>query len=398
MNWLDLIIILAAVGYGISGFRSGAVVGAFSLVGFFGGAAIGAQVARPLGSRLADGRAQIPIAIVCVLLLAMLGQLLGVFVAGYLRQRLIPARGRPWDSALGAVLGVVAVLLVSWMVALPLASSAYPSLAAQASQSRIVRGVNEVVPDPVRGLYSSLRNFFNQSGFPPVLGDLPSTSVVPVAPPPADLPADVANRVAESRQSIVKVYGQAPSCGRGIEGSGFVYARNRVLTNAHVVAGTRSVEVIRSSNGATVKARVVVFDPDRDIAVLAVPGLDVPALQFAAKPAAQGTPAVVVGYPQDGPYTVRSARVRTQTTVRGSNIYGNGDVRREIYSVRAIVRSGNSGGPMLDYSGNVLGMVFATALDSPDTGFVLTDREIATRALEGRTAKAAVNTGACTPD
>lgn len=398
MNWLDLIIILAAVGYGISGFRSGAVVGAFSLVGFFGGAAIGAQVARPLGSRLADGRAQIPIAIVCVLLLAMLGQLLGVFVAGYLRQRLIPARGRPWDSALGAVLGVVAVLLVSWMVALPLASSAYPSLAAQASQSRIVRGVNEVVPDPVRGLYSSLRNFFNQSGFPPVLGDLPSTSVVPVAPPPADLPADVANRVAESRQSIVKVYGQAPSCSRGIEGSGFVYARNRVLTNAHVVAGTRSVEVIRSSNGATVKARVVVFDPDRDIAVLAVPGLDVPALQFAAKPAAQGTPAVVVGYPQDGPYTVRSARVRTQTTVRGSNIYGNGDVRREIYSVRAIVRSGNSGGPMLDYSGNVLGMVFATALDSPDTGFVLTDREIATRALEGRTAKAAVNTGACTPD
>lgn len=398
MNLLDVVIVLAAIAYGIGGFRSGVVVGVFSLVGFFGGAAIGAQVARPLSSSLADGRAQIPIAIVSVLLLAMLGQLLGVFVAGYLRERLIPVRGRPWDNALGAVLGVVAVLLVAWMVALPLASSAYPSLAAQASQSKIVRGVNDVVPDSVRGLYSSLRNFVNQSGFPPVLGDLPSTTVVPVEPPPTDLPAVVAQRVANARQSIVKVYGQAPSCGRGIEGSGFVYARNRVLTNAHVVAGTRSVEVVRSSNGQTVDARVVVFDPDRDIAVLAVPGLDVPALDFASRPAPQGTPAVVVGYPQDGPYTVRSARVRTTTTVRGTNIYGNGDIRREIYSVRAVVRSGNSGGPMLDYDGRVLGMVFATALDSPDTGFVLTDGEIAGRAAQGRTATQAVGTGSCTPD
>lgn len=398
MNLLDVIIILAGIAYGIGGFRSGAVVGAFSLIGFFGGAAIGAQLAKPLSSALADGRAQIPIAIVSVLLLAMLGQLLGVFVAGHIRQRLVPVRGRPWDSGLGAVLGVIAVLLVAWMVALPLATSAYPSLAAQASRSKIVRGVNDVVPDPVRGLYSSLRNFVNQSGFPPVLGDLPSTSVVPVEAPPADLPAVVANRVAGARQSIVKIYGQAPGCGRGIEGSGFVYAPNRVLTNAHVVAGTRTVEVVRSSNGQSVDARVVVFDPDRDIAVLAVPDLFVPALNFAPTPAAQGAPAVVIGYPQDGPYTVRSARVRTQTTVRGTNIYGNGDVRREIYSVRAIVRSGNSGGPMLGYDGRVLGMVFATALDSPDTGFVLTDKEIAGRAAQGRTARQAVDTGACTPD
>lgn len=399
MNLLDVVIILAAIAYGIGGFRSGAVVGAFSLVGFFGGAAIGAQVARPLGSALADGRAQIPIAIVSVLLLAMLGQLLGVFIAGHIRHRFVRAGARPWDSALGAVLGVVAVLLVSWMVALPLATSAYPSLAAQASQSKIVRGVNQVVPDGVRGLYSSLRNFFNQSGFPPVLGDLPSTSVVAVAPPPANLPADAARNITAAQRSIVKIYGQAPECGRGIEGSGFVYARNRVMTNAHVVAGTRSVEVVVGpSNSDTVTARVVVFDPDRDIAVLAVPGLDRRALSFDPDPASQGTPAVVAGYPQDGPYTTRSARVRTITTVRGTNIYGNGDVRREIYSVRAIVRSGNSGGPMLGYDGRVLGMVFATALDSPDTGFVLTEQEVRQRADEGRRASAAVATGNCTPD
>lgn len=397
MNLLDVIIILAAIAYAVGGFRSGAVVGAFSLVGFFGGAAFGAQIARPLGSKLADGRAQIPIAIICVLFLAMLGQLLGVYVAGHLKQRFIRGRGRPWDSAVGAVLGVLSVLLVAWMVALPLATSAYPTLAAEASQSKIVRGVNHAVPDTVRGLYSSLRDFFNRSGFPPVLGDLPSTSVVAVPPPPSDLPAAVQARVRNSQRSIVKIYGQAPECGRGIEGSGFVYAPHRVLTNAHVVAGTRSVE-IEVGHDQTVSARVVVFDPERDVAVLAVPDLDAPPLRFATKDAETGTPAVVIGYPEDGPYTARSARVRSQTTVRGTNIYGQGDVRREIYAVRAVVRSGNSGGPMLGYDGRVLGMVFATALDSADTGFVLTDDEIAGRAGEGKQTGRAVDTGGCTPD
>lgn len=396
MNLLDIVIVLAAIAYAVGGYRSGAVVGAFSLVGFFGGAAIGAQLARPLGSKLADGRAQIPIAILCVLLLAMLGQLLGVYAASYVKQRFVRERARPWDSGVGAVLGVLSVLLVAWMVALPLATSAYPTLASEASHSSIVRRVNDVVPNNVRGLYTSLRNFFNRSGFPPVLGDLPSTSVVAVPPPPGDLTPAVQQRVRTVRGSILKIYGQAPECGRGIEGSGFVYAPHRVLTNAHVVAGTRSVQ-IQVSPGNMVSAKVIVFDPDRDVAVLAAPDLDAPALPFAAKPAATGTPAVVIGYPEDGPYTVRSARVRSQTAVRGSNIYGSGQVTRQIYSVRATVRSGNSGGPLLGYDGRVLGMVFATALDSPDTGFVLTDKEISGRADDGRTTSRAVGTGGCTP-
>ena len=125
----------------------------------------------------------------------------------------------------------------------PLATSAYPDLAAEASQSKIVRGVNNVVPNGVRGLYASLRNFVNRSGFPPVLGDLPNTTVVAVPAPPANLPNTVRRRVIAARRSILKIYGQAPQCGRGIEGSGFVYAPHRVLTNAHVVAGTKTVEV-----------------------------------------------------------------------------------------------------------------------------------------------------------
>jgi S1-C subfamily serine protease len=396
VNLLDVLIVVAAIAYGYGGYRSGAVVGIFSLVGFFGGAILGAQLAGPIGSRLANGRAQIPVAIVCVLVLATVGQLAGVYIAGYVKSRLVRERGRPWDSAIGAAFGVLSVLLVAWMVAVPLASSPYPSLASEASHSTIVRSVNRALPDTVRGLYSSLRGFLDQSGFPPVLGDLPSTSVVAVPPPPSNLPAAVQQRIREAQRSTMKIYGQAPECGRGMEGSGFVYAPQHVLTNAHVVAGARTVQV-QAQPGQNLTARVVVFDPDRDVAVLYVPDLTAPVLRFAPQPAKTGDPAVVLGYPENGPFTVRSARVRSQTTVRGTNIYGRGSVRRSIYSIRSVVRSGNSGGPLLAYDGTVLGMVFATALDSPDTGFALTRSEIQDRASQGRTAIAPVGTSGCTP-
>ncbi len=399
MNALDVVIVVVAIAYAIGGFRSGAVVGVFSLIGFFGGAALGAQLAQPLGSRVADGRAQVPVAIVCVLVLATVGQLAGVYLAGFVK-RLVPEWGKPVDAGVGSVLGVLSVLLVAWMIAVPLASSPYPTLAAQAGHSRVVRAVNDAVPDDVRGLYSSLRGFLDQSGFPPVLGDLPSTSVVAVPAPPADLSPAVAARVQVAQRSTFKILGEAPECNRGIEGSGFVYAKHRILTNAHVVAGTSSVRVVVSGSGdaqRTVSAKVVYVDPNRDVAVLDAPDLNAPVLSFTATPGRTGDPATVLGYPENGPFTVRSARIRSQTTVRGSNIYGKGTITRSIYSIRSVVRSGNSGGPLLASDGTVLGMVFATALDSSDTGFVLTDSEISAGAAAGRTATTAVDTGACTP-
>lgn len=396
MNVLDLVIVLAAVAYGIGGFRNGAVVGVFSMLGFFGGAVVGAQLAGPLGSHLAEGTARVPIAIVCVLMFSMFGQLLGVWIAGHVKSRLITQRSQPVDAGVGSALGIASVLLVAWMVAVPLASSPYPSLSSAATHSSIVRAVNGVMPQDVRHLYGSLRSFLNQSGFPPVFGDLPATPDVSVAAPDPRLRPDVAARIRATHASIFKIYGEAPSCGRGIEGSGFVYAPHRILTNAHVVAGTSQVGVQVSAN-RILPATVVVYDSRRDVAVLAVPGLDAPALRFAADPAGRGDPAVVVGYPEDGPFTVRTARVRTRITVSGNDIYGQRSVRRDVYAVRAIVRSGNSGGPLLTERGTVLGMVFATALDSSDTGYVLSAAEISPDAGRGRTAAVPVSTGRCTP-
>jgi S1-C subfamily serine protease len=395
MNILDLVIVLAAVLYGIGGFRHGALVGALSLLGFFGGAAIGAQLAEPLGTGLAHGRAQVPIAIVCVLVLAMLGQLLGVWGAGHLRRRIVVGYAKKVDSAIGGVLGIFAVLLVSWMVAVPLASSPYPSLASEASHSSIVRTVNDAMPDSVRSLYSSLRGYLDRSGFPPVFGDLPYSPGVDVEAPDAQLTPAMKARIAKVRGSVLKIYGEARSCDRAIEGSGFVYAPHRVVTNAHVVAGTNKVG-IEVAPGETIRATVTLFDPARDVAVLYVPDLDVPALTFSPEPGEHGDPAVVLGYPQDGPFTVRSARVGGRTTVSGANIYGGGKVTREIYAVRAIVRSGNSGGPLLAEDGTVLGVVFATALDSSDVGYALTDKEVKPDLDKARELAAPALTGKCT--
>jgi S1-C subfamily serine protease len=391
VNLIDLIVLVAALVYAIGGYRNGAVVGAFSLAGFFGGAIIGAQVARPLGSRLAGGEAQIPIAIVCVLFVAVLGQMVGVWVGVRLRRYITWRPARAVDSIIGALLGVLSVLLVAWMVALPLASSPYPKLVSALHKSTIVRGVDEAMPDAVRNVYSSLRRFIDRSGFPPLFGDLSSPRIVDVLPPDQQLLQDPA--VAAAQPSVLKILSEAPSCDRGIEGSGFVYAPHRMLTNAHVVAGAESVEVQQGSRA--LRASVVVFDPRRDVAVLDVPALSAPPLTFAPAPARANDSALVLGYPENGDFDVRAARIRGRETVVGHDIYGSGTIDRDIYAIRSVVRSGNSGGPLLVANGQVLGMVFATALDSSDTGFALTNAEIATDAAAGRSASAAVGTGGC---
>jgi S1-C subfamily serine protease len=201
--------------------------------------------------------------------------------------------------------------------------------------------------------------------------------------------------VSKARGSVFKIYGEAPQCNRGIEGSGFVYDDEHILTNAHVVAGTSDIGVVTDNGQLT--AHVVLYDPRRDVAVLYVPGLNAGALNFAPKPADTNANAIVLGYPEDGPFDVRPARVRDREDIDGHDIYGRGNVEREIYSIRSTVRSGNSGGPLIAPDGSVLGMVFATALDAPSTGFALTDSEIASDADAARNATTAVSTGKCTP-
>ena len=246
------------------------------------------------------------------------------------------------------------------------------------------------MPAVVRDWFAGFRSLVDSSGFPEVFAALGGGRIVPVAPP--DPAVAQSAGVQASRGSIIKIRGIAPSCSRQIEGSGFIYGAQRVMTNAHVVAGVQSPRVVLGAS--QLPARVVLFDPDRDVAVLAVPDLDRPALAFSA-PAVPGANAVVAGYPEDGPFSAVPARVRNRQSARGPDIYSQGTVIRDIYAVRAKVLPGNSGGPLLAADGRVYGVVFAAATDNADTGYALTAAEVAADAASGLQARAEVSTGGC---
>jgi S1-C subfamily serine protease len=387
---LDLVLLVVGVAFAATGYRQGLVVGLLGFVGFLGGALLGLQVSPLVAGYVDAGVGRVVVALLVVFAIASLGQALAVVIGSALRSRLPGRTTRTVDNLGGAVVSVIAALLVVWMVAAPLASAPVPWLASQVRRSAVIASVDNAMPQAVRRLYARLGSAVDQGEFPEVFGRLTPTRVRSVEPPDPRLASSAVVRRTE--RSVVKVLGEAPTCDRRLEGTGFVFAPERVMTNAHVVAGTRRLIVEQGSE--RLDAQVVVYDPARDLAVLAVPGLSAPVLRFASR-AAAGADAIVVGYPLDGPYTAVSARVRDSRQVRGPDIYNSRTVDREVYTIRATVRSGNSGGPLLAPDGSVYGVIFAAAVDDPQTGFALTARESAPVVTAGRRASAAVDTGAC---
>jgi S1-C subfamily serine protease len=207
----------------------------------------------------------------------------------------------------------------------------------------------------------------------------------PPDPQLAEAPA-----VAAVKASVVKIRSNSRSCWS--EGSGFVAAPNRVMTPAQNVAGGETVTV--EVNGQTIDAHVVSFNPQRDLAILDVPNLGAAPLSFAAEGAAGGSDAILVGYPEGGDVAAIPVRIRETIELNGPDIYHTTTVNRTVYTIRGTVKQGNSGGPMIDTDGKVLGVVFGAAVDDADTGFVLTAEEVLQQRLKvGNTEP--VPTGRC---
>jgi S1-C subfamily serine protease len=286
----------------------------------------------------------------------------------------------------------VSLLLVSWLVGRAVASSPYPSLAAQVKRSAVLTTVDGVVPASGQRFFTSFRDLVDEGGFPEVFEGLRAPDVTQVDPPDPRLARSAVVRQVES--SVLKITGVAEDCRKSVEGSGFVYAPERVMTNAHVVAGVDEPKVTVGDD-EQLDATVVLFDPATDVAVLAVPGLRRAALPFAPDEADSGADALVVGYPEDGPFDVRPARVRSTIQARGQDIYGRQQVEREIYALRALVRQGNSGGPLVDPQGRVIGVIFAAAADDPNIGYALTVDEVADEARDGAAGTRRVSTQSC---
>jgi len=392
VSFVDLALIALALLFALSGFRQGLIVSAASFVGFFGGAVAGAQLSGPVADQVSGSSlARVFVALVVVLAGALLGQLVFGAVGRAIRRKVTWEPAKVVDSVAGAFISAVAVLLVAWMVATPLANSAFPAVASQVRQSTLVQAVDQGVPDGVRSLYDSLREAIDRRGLPDVLDPLTPTQVRDVPAPDQGLLASPV--VTQVRGSVVQISGIASSCSRQIDGSGFVYADERVMTNAHVLAGVTSPTV--NAEGESYDAVPVFVDEETDVAVLAVPGLPQVPLTFAAQPADSGADAIIMGYPGGGGLYVGPARVRDRGDISGPDFRASQTVVRDVYALFGQVRAGNSGGPLLATDGTVLGVVFASAIDDPDTGYALTGAQVAEAAAAGSAGRTPVDTGPC---
>jgi uncharacterized membrane protein required for colicin V production len=391
-QWLDIAVMAVAFIAAISGWRSGALGSVLSFVGVLLGAIAGVLLAPHIVSQIAAPRAKLFAALFLILALVVVGEVAGVVLGRAVRGAIRNPTIRTVDSLIGVGVQLVVVLTAAWLLATPLTQSKdQPELASAVRGSRVLAEVNEVAPPWLKTVPKRLSALLNTSGLPAVLEPFSRTPVIPVASPdPALASNPVVNSVAPS---VVKVRSLAPSCQKVLEGSGFVVAPNRVMTNAHVVAGSNSVQVY--TRGNPFDATVVSYDPAVDIAILAVPNLPPAPLTFAQAEAKTGANVVVLGYPGGGNFTATPARIREAIKLSGPDIYRDpAPVTRDVYTIRADVEQGNSGGPLIDLNGNVLGVVFGAAVDDPDTGFVLTADEVAGQ-LDRIGATAQVGTGAC---
>jgi S1-C subfamily serine protease len=394
---LDLILIVLVVAFAVAGYRQGFIIGVLSFVGFIGGGAVGAvfgpKIARAITSNTGW---QAVTAIIVVFLAAMIGQLLASGVGVAMRSRVTWRPATLVDSVGGAVVSALAVLLIAWLIGSAVAYAPFPVISRQVNDSAVLRAVDHLMPSQASLVFSDFRSLLESGPYAQVFGALGAEGALDVGPPNPAVLNDAGLR--DDQQSIVKVKGVAPSCSEEIEGSGFVYAPDHILTNAHVVAGVTQEQFVYTQSGQALPARVVLYDPKVDIAVLYVPGLSDLGLQSLhwAGQARFGANAVVAGYPEDGPFTTVPARVGGTTEATSPDIYQTAQVTRQIYSVRALVRQGNSGGPLLNpVNGHVYGVVFAAATSVADTGYALTAGQVENDANAGASATTPVSTQGC---
>jgi S1-C subfamily serine protease len=387
----DLLVLVLLPFFAWAGYRQGFLVSVLSFGGFLVGVVLGLAAAPVLLGSLSPGLTRAALALALVLLLGAVVQSLAAFLGRTLRAVVSHGPTRWVDNFLGAVGAAVLLTLSAWLLGEAAGRSPSLPFATSMRDSEVVQVVGDAVPVPPGRLVSAFAGLVAESGFPSVFGDAVER-IAPVAPPDPQVLGQPGVRAAEG--SLVKVVADARSCRARLEGSGFVVAPGRIMTNAHVVAGSNRVRVLLVGRGAPLEATVVFLDPRTDVAVLAVKGLDAPALTFDAT-AVRGDDAVVAGFPQDGPLAAGPARIRSVLVAVGHDIYGEPGARREVYSLRASVREGNSGGPLLAPDGKVLGVVFAASVDNPQTGYALTAKAVKPALAAGRTASAPVATGAC---
>lgn len=389
MNFLDWCLVVLALAYALSGYWQGFIAGAFATAGLVLGGLVGIWLAPVL---LGDAAPSLWVslgALFVVLVMASIGQAALQFIGTRLRAKLTWQPIRAVDAVGGAALSVVAVLLVAWMLGVAISGSRIPGISPQVRDSRVLLAVNDVMPVRAQQALRSFDQVVGSSFFPRYLEPFARERIVNVPPAQARVVRDP--DVRDARKSVFKVRSNN-RCGSGVEGTGFLYAPGKLMTNAHVVAGVTE-PMVRTGN-TSVQGTVVYYNPDVDIAVIDVPDLKGPTISFDldGRERQQGA---VLGYPQDGPYDAQPVRIRSDQRLRSPDIYGNGTVTRHVFSVRGLIRPGNSGGPLVSTGGKVLGVVFAASVSDKQTGYALTSDQVRRAAALGLNSDAKVSSGNC---
>lgn len=389
MDLLDVGILLVVLAAAVHGAKLGAAVQLVSFGGFLAGLVLGVLALSFLEPHVHGQLTKTFLALVVLMVpatvLAGFGRQLGFPLWKALRRvhfGLLDALG-------GGLIAVAGTLVVCWLLSSLLLNSAFGPVSRQIEGSSILRGVESVMP-PVPDAFATVERYLSTSGFPQVL-----VNALPQALGPVSLAdgAQLRSAISRAGPSTVKVV--AIGCGEEQEGSGFAVSPDLYVTNAHVVAGTRNITVI-APGGRTALASPVYFDPRFDLAVLRTVPLGVPPLRVDGSYVARGAPAVVLGYPEGGPFDARRAGIVTRFEAQGRDIYDNQLTDRAVYQLQAVVRPGNSGGPLVSPGGEVVGVVFSRSASNPDVGYALASPGVASRVATVTSSSPPVSTEACT--
>lgn len=387
---LDVVLIVLLLLSVVRGVRLGAAVQVLSFGGFWGGLLIGALIAPRLSRLVQSNTAKVVVVLVVVFgaaaLVGGVGRQLGFRAFSFIRRIHLGLA----DSAIGAGVAAAATLLAAWVVGTMLSTLPFTGLTSQIDQSVILRGVTRALP-PAPDIFSRVQQVLTKHGFPQVFAGIAPSLAGPVT---TAGPSYVQSAVAAAGRSTVKIVSQG--CGEILEGSGFLVAPGLYVTNAHVVAGTTRTH-LEFGNDFPEPATIVYFDPNFDLALLRAPTLPGmgPPLTIDPTDVNRGQQAAVLGFPEGGPFNAQPAGVDQLFLAQGRNIYGAGLTSRYVYELTAIVRPGNSGGPLVEANGTVIGVVFSTSATNPDIGYALASPGVLSRVQANESDTTPVGSGAC---
>lgn len=393
---LDVVLVLTLLVFIGEGWRNGLLRSLSAILGVIAGGVVAFLSIPIVAAIIPDPFWRIVIVVVVTLTLLFGGHAVGAAIARRARRGArsrARGRGRP-DLGLGARIaggsanGVVAALMIA-LIAGGVGALGMPLFSQAISGSFVLRAIDAVTPPPLDVALSRLRAAVLEQGLPTIaeaLGGVQNSPGIPDA-------GAASAALAAAAQSVVRVGGTAYACGQNQTGSGFVVSDDRVVTNAHVLAGVDQ-PVVEAPNGQTLEGRVVYFDPIDDLAVIAVDGLDAPPLALSA-PLAVGDTAVVEGYPFGGPFTTGPAEVLAISSERIADVYETSRSLREVYTLAALVQPGDSGGPLLATDGRVAGVIFARSATDAELGYAMTNTEVEPVAAAAPGLDAAISAGDC---